>query len=98
MPLKYTPISTNREIRLLELLRRPPEARSRLKSRLHHVSLSSPPQFWAFSYTWGPRENPGIIEIDGEEMAVTPNLYCALWNHVSVLKDWADSPEPTPGS
>ena len=96
MPLKCTVLSTDREIRLLEVLRRPPQARSRLKLRLHHVSLSSPPQFWAFCYTWGPRESPRTIEIDGHEVSVTPNLYCALWNYVSVLEDWADSPEPTP--
>jgi hypothetical protein len=44
-----------------------------------YASLNDEPKFEALSYFWGQSRNDRSIELQGEQVQITDNLYSALW-------------------
>lgn len=75
--MSYTTLDPNRRhIRLLYLS--PSDETDIIRCRLQIVSLDDGPEFEALSYAWGDDNNPRAIELDGQPVQVTQNLYGAL--------------------
>ncbi|KAI1405985.1 heterokaryon incompatibility protein-domain-containing protein [Hypoxylon fuscum] len=68
------------EIRILDLLPREPneneQARIRCQTRV--LPISSDLDYETVSYVWGDRSNTSLIEVDGNNVAITNNLEAAL--------------------
>ncbi|KAH7075909.1 heterokaryon incompatibility protein-domain-containing protein [Paraphoma chrysanthemicola] len=68
--------SSDREIRLLELL--PGEGDDAIRCTTRVVSLNDHPDFETVSYVWGDRTGDRFIEVSGDSIPVTKNLYDGL--------------------
>jgi hypothetical protein len=68
--------SSNREIRLLDLL--PGEGSDAIQCATRVVSLDQYPDFETVSYVWGDRKEERHIEVSGKSLLVTKNLYSGL--------------------
>jgi hypothetical protein len=69
----YDPLIGPREIRLIRFLRTSPPAWTIIQ-----INLDKAPPYVALSYTWGSGVANNAIHVDGQEMAVSENLYAAL--------------------
>lgn len=81
-------------IRLLRLHPKPPFGDGPIVCELLHTSLEFAPPYTAISYTWGAPARYEVIQIDGLEYRVSPNVYLILrgkrsTNHNIIL--WIDS-------
>ena len=88
----YRPLSPNKEIRLLKLLRRSPF--TELTCEMHHVSLDNPPPFEAISYTWGNSKPTDGILVDDFWLPITPTISKLLWyrrTYSGPLYFWIDA-------
>lgn len=74
VPFSYTPFSTEREIRLLDII----PGRGQIKCNLRKVLLSSENEYEALSYCWGAPTKKTKILVDNADFEVTRNLHAAL--------------------
>jgi hypothetical protein len=65
-------------IRVLMLLPKPPLGDGPIVCELIHTSLEFAPPYTAISYTWGTPASYEVIQIDGLEYKVSPNVYSIL--------------------
>jgi hypothetical protein len=72
----YSPLQDSDEIRVLHLRSR--SSSDNIISTLKHVKFSEDPTYEALSYVWGSPEVTKVINLDGVELPVRENLYCAL--------------------
>ncbi|XXG93998.1 hypothetical protein Hte_000249 [Hypoxylon texense] len=68
------------EIRVLDLLPLEPHEseQAQIRCRTRIVPLSSDADYETISYVWGDPSNTSLIEVDGENIAITKNLEAAL--------------------
>ncbi|KAI0385743.1 heterokaryon incompatibility protein-domain-containing protein [Hypomontagnella monticulosa] len=90
LPFSYSPLATERDIRLLDLL----PGRGPIRCNIRHVSLSSNNDYEALSYCWGAPTKKIKILVDEAKFYVTRNLHAALLRlrdakHVRTL--WIDA-------
>jgi hypothetical protein len=76
-PYVYRPLQTPSSIRALKLILEPDERH--VRGTLMEIDLESKDNSYAaLSYTWGAQGTPHSIECDGQQIAVTCNLYSAV--------------------
>jgi hypothetical protein len=68
----YTDLKNSGEIRLLHV--QPRSSVEGVNCTVELVKLSSNPEYEALSYTWGPKNNPQSIMINGDTFEVRENL------------------------
>jgi hypothetical protein len=68
--------SSDREIRLLDLL--PGERDDPIRCATRVISLDQHPEFETVSYVWGDRKGEMAIEVSGQPISITNNLYAGL--------------------
>lgn len=68
--------SSDREIRLLDLL--PGKSDDLIRCATRVVSLDQRPDFETVSYVWGDRKAERAIEVSGQSISITNNLYAGL--------------------
>ncbi len=73
---EYKPLEGERSIRILELFGG--DAQSNLRCILHHVSLSTNPEYEALSYVWGQADFHHLVDCEGCELAITESVYVVL--------------------
>ena len=96
---EYTPVKDRRNFRLLRLKRRPDEFQMKyttltLEGSLVEVSLDSPPEYFALSYTWGEPLMSEDLIIDGKLLKITMNCASALRRMLRGKEErtlWVDS-------
>lgn len=69
----YDPLIGPRDIRLIRSLRTDP-----ITWTIVQINLDKAPPYVALSYTWGTGVANNVIHIDGQELAVSENLYAAI--------------------
>lgn len=75
----YQPLEDEaNEIRLVNLAPHGGYPASKVQCTLLSVPLDGELEFCALSYTWGDRDDPGSISLEGEDINVTRNLEGAL--------------------
>ena len=75
----YQPLADEaNEVRLVNLAPRCGEAASKVECTLLSIPLDGEVEFYALSYTWGSREEPAVISLEGQDFRVTRNLEKAL--------------------
>lgn len=75
----FKPIQPDREIRLLQL--EPKSDRRGMRYHMHHVELSTSPDYSALSYSWGAPVPDGSLReifINGLPVRIRPTLYSFL--------------------
>lgn len=72
---QYSPLARN-EIRLIQIL--PGADTDPVSIRIHHRSLDDELDYTALSYTWNDESTSNIVLVDGNPLAITPNLDAAL--------------------
>jgi hypothetical protein len=88
----YTPLSTDRNIRLLLLHRRHPD--DHVRCSLIETPLNEAPKFEAMSYTWGGQDSDFKVILDDKAISVTANAFNLLRDLSSYLFPrllWIDS-------
>ena len=75
-PYKYYPLVGKAEIRLLHIL--PGELDDPLRGNLVTKDLDAFPSYQTLSYAWGEPNFTCRIDLDGDELSITPNLDSAL--------------------
>jgi hypothetical protein len=93
-PTFYAPLNPkNREIRVLSI--NPNfDADSRIVCKIEVQSLNKSFTYTALSYCWGAKSQKPVIEIEGEKVTITPNLFAALRqlrNVTDTVKIWVDA-------
>ena len=81
-------------IRLLRLHPKPPFGDGPIVCDLLHTSLEFAPVYTAISYTWGAPASYEVIQINGLEFKVSPNVYSILRGKRSTKHNvilWVDS-------
>ncbi|CAI0648756.1 unnamed protein product [Colletotrichum noveboracense] len=96
MPYQYRPLQdASRDIRLLEI-NHGDGSPGHISCSIVHDSLDDDPDFTALSYVWGDATQPRSILLQGQNVDVTQNLYCALerlakFSKSQVTKIWIDA-------
>ena len=85
MPMRYTPLQHDREIRILEIVRIANNARISL--RLRHIHLDDAPSFVAISYVWRVDDEKLNISVNGHSFQVSRNLFDILMDRITYLED-----------